>query len=168
MRLDWFADALDLGERWPGYGAMALRAVIVFVLVLAFVRFGARRFIAKLSSIDMLVAIMIGSISSRAITGNSTFGPAILSIAVLIALHWVFSAVCFHTPRVGPWLKGDARHLIKDSEPVDGAMSRSKITRRDLLEAARSNGIGRDLDDVQDAWLERDGSISVLGKKTKG
>ena len=164
MTLDWFAEALELGERWPGYVAMTLRAVIVFVLLLIFVRCGARRFLSKLSAIDMLVAIMIGSIGSRAITGNSTFGPSILSIAALIALHWAFSFASFHTSRLGFWLKGEAVQLVKDGKLATQAMSRCQITRRDLQEAARTSGVDDGLENVQDAWLERDGSISVIPK----
>lgn len=166
MTFDWLTHALELGESRLGYTAMSLRALIVFVLILAFIRCGARRFLSKLSAIDMLVSIMIGSIGSRAITGNSAFGPSLLSIAVLIALHWIFSFISFHTSDVSPWLKGEACRLVKDGELVPDAMSSTKITKRDLLEAARSRGVGGGLEDVQDAWLERDGSISIVTKKS--
>ena len=101
MDVEWISDLLELENSNLGYRAMMFRAVIVFCAVLAIVRIGARRFISKLSAFDMLVAIMIGSIGSRAITGNSSFGPSLASIAGLVFMHWFFSFICYRTERFG-------------------------------------------------------------------
>lgn len=161
---EWYSDILELHETRPGYRAMTLRAIVVFISVLLIIRIGSRRFISKLSAFDMLVAIMIGSIGSRAITGNSAFGPSIASIAALVAFHWLFSLVCYWTDDLGLWLKGKACQLVKDGELQRKEMRRSGITRRDLHEALRSQGIAGDVDLIHEAWQERDGSISIIRK----
>lgn len=163
MNFEWFSDLLELGNRWPGYLAMSARTVVVFATVLLIVRVGSRRFISKLSAFDMLVAIMIGSIGSRAVTGNSSFGPSLLSIAMIVLLHWLFAVFCYYTD-FGRWLKGKPRQLVKDGKLQHHEMRVTNLTRRDIEEALRGHGIIGGAEEVQEAWQERDGSISVVPK----
>ena len=165
MEIEWWNQLLELEEQWLSYRAMALRAVIVFISVLIILRIGSRRFLSKLSPFDMLLAIIVGSIASRAITGNSAFGPSIASIAALVSLHWFFAFVSYRTDGFGSWLKGTSRHLVKAGQMQRDQMRRANITRRDLEECARSDGVPGGVEAIEDAWLERDGSISVIPKK---
>jgi uncharacterized membrane protein YcaP (DUF421 family) len=52
--------------------------------------------------------------------------------------------------------------LIKDGEPIDDRLQRTRLNVGDVLESARSTqGLER-LDQIKYAVLERDGSISVI------
>ncbi len=163
--IEWLSGLLELKEDWLSYRAMTLRAVIVFISALIILRIGSRRFLSKLSPFDVLLAIMVGSISSRAITGNSAFGPSILTIAVLVGLHWLLGFAAYHTDGLGTWLKGSPRHLVKAGEIQQPQMQKAHITKRELEECTRSTGVAGGIDAIEDAWLERDGSISVVPKK---
>ena len=48
---------------------MGLRAMIVYIIGVVLIRLGEKRFIGKFSAFDVIVAIMIGSVLSRAIRG---------------------------------------------------------------------------------------------------
>ncbi|HEY0336728.1 MAG TPA: hypothetical protein VGC70_05260, partial [Burkholderiales bacterium] len=54
---------------------MAIRAVVVYVVVLAITRSGHKRFLGKGTAFDVIIGILLGSIASRAITGNAAFFP---------------------------------------------------------------------------------------------
>src|SRR5215207_9867170 len=56
---------------------MALRAVIVYVVTVIIVRLGKKRFMGQGTAFDVILGIMLGSIVSRAITGNAPFFPAL-------------------------------------------------------------------------------------------
>jgi hypothetical protein len=56
---------------------MALRAVVVYVVTVIIVRLGKKRFMGKGTAFDVILGIMLGSIVSRAITGNAPFFPAL-------------------------------------------------------------------------------------------
>jgi uncharacterized membrane protein YcaP (DUF421 family) len=76
---------------------IALRAVIVFVIGLIIVRFAARRFMGRSSPFDFVVAVIIGSSMSRTITGNTPLLATLVSIAVVIALHWCVSILSLYS-----------------------------------------------------------------------
>src|ERR671929_718768 len=72
---------------------MALRAVVVYMVAVLIVRLGKKRFMGRATAFDVILGIMLGSIVSRAVTGNAPFFPALAASAVLVAMHWLFSSI---------------------------------------------------------------------------
>jgi uncharacterized membrane protein YcaP (DUF421 family) len=145
---------------------MSLRALIVFVLAVGLARLGSKRFMARNSAFDLILAIMLGSILSRAITGQSPFFPTLAAGATVIALHYAFAFLAFRFQRFGYLIKGRARLLVKDGEVDHEALRRHNIGEHDLTEALRMNGNTDSRERVEAAYLERGGEISVLLKKS--
>ena len=141
---------------------MSLRALIVFVVAIGMVRLGNKRFMGRSTALDVILVIVFGSILSRAITGNAPFFPALAASLTLVLLHWLLSALAFHSRRFGVLVKGHERTLIRDGEIQWDAMKGSHISEHDLHEALRINGKTSDLQEVKSAHLERNGDISVV------
>lgn len=143
---------------------MAMRAVVTFFVTVAVVRVGNKRLFGKGTAYDMVVAIMIGSVMSRAITGSgsgtmlATWGAGL----TLIALHWLLSWVSFHVDSFGPIIKGHEVQLVKDGEILEAGMRATGTTRRDLDRALREDGNAPDVSGIRMAYMERDGRISVV------
>lgn len=165
-------DLVDLWERALAVGSestqisapqMAMRAVLIYVTVLAFIRVAKKRFLGRASAFDVVVGIMIGSIASRAITGNAPMLPSMAACAAIIAVHWLFSAVAVRSHGFGALIKGSSSVMVEDGAPDSKAMRSAHMTDRDLGEALRQQGV-EDLDQVKEARLERDGSVSVIKK----
>ncbi|HLL58572.1 MAG TPA: hypothetical protein VK391_01610, partial [Allosphingosinicella sp.] len=110
------AKDLDIGE-------MALRAAIIYTVTLAIVRLGKKRFMGSGTAFDMIVGIMLGSMASRALTGNAPMVPTMVGAAVLVFMHWLFSAIALRSHGFGVLIKGHPRVLVRDGE-IDEAMMR--------------------------------------------
>ena len=166
MESIWATIALALGldaeelNLWQ----MSLRAVIVYVLGVVLIRLGDKRFIGKFSAFDVLMAIMIGSVLSRAITNPEAFFAKLAAAGVLVALHAAFAALAFHTDWFGSLVKGTSRKLVIDGEIQWDAMRRAYISENDLMGALRENAGTADLSKVKEARLERSGNIVAILK----
>lgn len=162
---------MDLFDMLLGLGAekdltalqMGGRALVVYVVTLAIIRLGKKRFMGRATAFDVIVGIVLGSIASRAITGNAPMVPALTAAAVVMALHWGFSAMAVRWEFFGKVIKGRSRLLIKDGEVDEDELCAAHMTRRDLLVAVREQGVS-EVSQVSEARLERDGSVSVLGR----
>jgi len=157
--LNW---ALGLDAERLSVSQMALRATVVYPIGIAFVRAADKRFIGKFSAFDVILGVMIGSILSRAITGNSPFLPTLAAALALLFLHYLFAALSFHLDWFGNLVKGHTRTLVMDGMIQWDAMRQSHISERDLMGALRENGGTEDLSEVRLARLERSGNISVI------
>jgi len=140
---------------------MALRAAVVYVVTVAVVRLAKKRFMGRATAFDVILGIMLGSIVSRAITGNAPFFPALAASAVLIAMHWLFSLVAYHWHGFGVAVKGQPRTLVRDGRPDRDQMRRAHVTEHDLHEDLRGEGL-EGTDKVKEARLERSGKVSVV------
>jgi uncharacterized membrane protein YcaP (DUF421 family) len=144
---------------------MALRAVIVFAFTLAVVRLGSKRFLGKASAFDVIVAIMLGSIMSRGITGGNPFIPVLVAGAVLVGLHWLLASLAAHTTWAGSFIKGERTLLIEGGSVREDAVQRSGLSHEDLRQAIREEIRSTDIAAVELAYLERDGTISIIPSK---
>jgi uncharacterized membrane protein YcaP (DUF421 family) len=103
---------------------------------------------------------------SRAIAGSAPFVPTLVASAVLLALHWLFSAGAVRWHRFGVAIKGRTRVLINDGRIDAEALRAAHMSDRDLWEDLRSKSIA-DLNEVAQARLERSGNLSVIKAKRK-
>jgi uncharacterized membrane protein YcaP (DUF421 family) len=160
-------ELLDLGSdrEAPAAVAMALRTAVVYAFTLVLVRLGSRRLLAKPSAFDLIVAIMVGSIMSRAINGEAPFAPTLVAGAVLLFMHWAFAALALRMHWLSVALKGTRIALIRDGKVLPEGMRSASITDDDLAEALRLQVHDEDPASVAVAYMERSGAISVIPRK---
>ena len=148
------SSALDVGQ-------LCLRAAIVYLVMILFLRLAKKRSLGRATVFDAILVIIIGSVASRAITGNAPFVGALAAVLVLIAMHWLISLGARGWPRLGWLVKGQSDLLIKNGKVDRGELKRAHMTDDDLAEDLRQKGVG-DPADVKEARLERDGVLSVI------
>jgi len=146
-------------------GQMVLRAALVFAFAVTLARLGSTRFMARNSAFDLILAIMLGSVLSRAITGQSPIFPTLAAGAVLVGMHAAFAWLASRWDRFGYLIKGHARLLAEDGKLIPGALKRNNVGENDFKEALRIHGISTSVSEVKAAYLERNGEISILVKK---
>jgi uncharacterized membrane protein YcaP (DUF421 family) len=150
--------AEDLGIR-----EMAARAIYGYILLVGIVRIGHTRLLAGITPFDIVLGILLGSIASRAITGNAPYYPAIGACAVLVAMHALFAAIAFRSKAFSFLVKGRAKPIVRDGEPDPRMLRRTHTAGHDVAEALRLHGVTK-MEDVAEAHLERNGEISVVRK----
>jgi uncharacterized membrane protein YcaP (DUF421 family) len=159
-----FQTLLGLGSDVANVGAlqMALRTIIIYAFTLAIVRLGSKRFLGQASAFDTIVGIMIGSVMSRAINGSAPLFPTLVAGVVFIGMHWLLAVLSFHIHWFGPLVKGNPVLLIREGQTQEQGMQRGGITKHDLTEALRQHTKENDLATIKFAYLERNGSISII------
>jgi uncharacterized membrane protein YcaP (DUF421 family) len=145
---------------------MAIRAALVFLIALLLIRFSGRRAFGQRSPFDNVITILLGAILSRSVVKSdvSFFAP-IAAAAVIAMLHRVFSWISFYSDLFGRIVKGDEKILFKDGKRNEKNMRHTFITEKDLLEGIRREGNVEDESKIKEAWVERDGGISVIKKE---
>jgi uncharacterized membrane protein YcaP (DUF421 family) len=158
---------LSLDANELGFRHMALRSVIVFVFAVMLARLGARRFLAHNAGFDIMVAIILGSVLSRGINGQSAFFPTLGASAVLVALHAVMASMAFRWHGFSQLVKGRPTVLLKDGKIDRRGLAQCKITDHDLEENLRLHGNTCDPSKIAEARLERNGEVSVVKKEAE-
>jgi uncharacterized membrane protein YcaP (DUF421 family) len=154
---------LSLKSEQLGFGHMAARALLMYVILIWVVRSAKKRFLGEATAFDMILVIVLGSIAARGLTGGAPYFPCVLAMLVLIAMHWLMS----YTARDWAWfsglIKGHSTRVIKDGRVDHQALRRAHMSRDDLDEDLRQEGVD-DISRVAEARLERSGHLSVIKK----
>ena len=144
---------------------MAFRTILIYAATLAIVRVGSKRFLSQATAFDAIVAIMLGSIMSRAINGSAPFLPTLAAGIILVGLHWLIAAIAYSSDWFGTLVKGNPVLLIKDGDVQEKGLRETSVSAKDLEEALRIESHVTKPEGVQLAYLERNGGISVIPSK---
>ena len=139
------------------------RAIVVFIVLIVYVRIGKKRFLSSATAFDAILVIIIGSIASRAISGTAPFVASLAATLVLILFHWFISLIASGSKRFSGLVKGHDTLIIKDGTVNDRALRDAHMSVDDLCEDLRQNGI-ESPSQVKEARLERSGELSVIRK----
>jgi uncharacterized membrane protein YcaP (DUF421 family) len=145
---------------------MGLRALLIFLIALVLIRFTGRRSFGQRSPFDNVITILLGAVLSRSVVQSdvSFWGP-VMAALVLAVLHRTFSWLSTKSDTFGRIVKGDEKILYKEGKTFHKNMRHTFITQKDLREGIRREGNVEDETKIKEAWVERDGSITVVKKE---
>ena len=144
---------------------MGLRAAVVYLLWLAAVRFADNRLLGRYSPFDVVLAVILGAVLGRAINGSTPFFETLIAGAVLVGMHWILTILSAHSHAFGKLVKGRERLLVRNGEVQQVEMRKNHLSDRDLIEMIRLKGNVADARSVAEAYLERNGEISVIPQR---
>ncbi len=147
----------------PWWELIVRSAVIYFALIVALRLFGKRQ-IGQFTIFDLVLILLVANAVQPAMTGpdNSLLGGLII-IGSLVAVDGVVGLARARVPIVNQLLEPRPTVLAEDGAWQSKAMEEQDVTLEDGEMALREHGIG-DIEDVELAVLEADGSISVVPK----
>jgi uncharacterized membrane protein YcaP (DUF421 family) len=143
---------------------LCVRAVILFVVGIAYIRIAGRRTFSHASPLDIVVALIVGSNLSRAMTGKAPFWPTLGATLLLVVLHRVFVMLTIRWNWLAKIMKCEPVVLVRDGVRDRAAMTRHGIGEVDLLEGLRLEN-AEHIEDVHLATLENSGKISVVHRE---
>jgi uncharacterized membrane protein YcaP (DUF421 family) len=139
---------------------MIIRGLFLFLYGVLLVRMAGPRIFGGAAVLDLMLAVIIGSNLSRALTATAPLFPTVAATAAIVFAHWLLARLAVRYQFVSWLVKGRRVRLVRCGEVDWNAMRSNAIGRGDLLDAAREAGIHA-LDEIDDAYLKRNGKIIV-------
>ena len=143
-------------------GISFVRTIILYIFVVAAVRFMGKRQIGELQPSELVVAILISELA--AIPMQETGIPLVsgaIPILTLIACEIILSSITLASMRMRRLITGKPSVLISNGVIDQQEMRRLRFTLDDLMEELRISGY-MSVDEVAFAVLETNGKLSVF------
>jgi uncharacterized membrane protein YcaP (DUF421 family) len=141
---------------------IALRAAVVFVLLLLVTRVVGRRELSSMEPFDLILLVVIGDLIQQGVTQSDySLTGTLVVVSVIAVLTVLTSWVSFRMPRVRSILDGEPIVLVEHGRVIERNLRRERMTHAELAAEARLQQIG-DLDRVRLAVLETSGSVSFI------
>ena len=141
---------------------IVLRASVVFLFLLVFMRGLRRRTLGEMSPLQMIVIIVIGDLVQQGVTQEDYSLTGVL-LAVGTFGFWVTALdfITWRSQRVRRLVEGVPLVIIEDGRPVEKTLRLEQIPWEEVLEAARQEGID-DVSTVRLGVLEVNGKMSFI------
>lgn len=141
---------------------VALRAIVVFALLLVITRAVGRRELGSMEPFDLILLVVIGDLIQQGVTQSDySLTGTLIVLGVIATLTVLTSYVSFRVPRLRTMLEGEPIVLIEHGQIIQRNLRRERMTHDELAAEARLQQIA-DLARVRLAVLETSGRISFI------
>ena len=149
-------------DSWQALLRVLVVGVLAYAAVIAIVRVGGKRTLAKMNAFDLVVTVALGSILATIILSKDVaLLEGVLALALLALLQFVIAWASLRFDWVKRVAKAEPRLLLRDGVIDEAALRDERVTRDELLAAVRGGGYGG-VEAIAAVVLETDGSFSVI------
>lgn len=154
----------DLTTAW---WEIVLRAAGVYLTLLLLIRLSGRRTIGQFTSFDLLVVMLLSEAVSNALTGgDQSITAGLIAAFTLISMNAVIARLTASFTRLQIMMEGEPVLVGKDGRILHKVLLQQHVPPADVEQALREADC--ELQDMRCAFLEADGSISILRKDPEG
>lgn len=144
-----------------------LRSILIYIFVVTAVRIMGKRQIGELKPHELVITILISSVATVPLQENSIpLANTVLPIMVFVSFEIIESALSMKSFKFRDFVQGKPIIIIKDGKLQQNAMTKLRFTMDDLIDALRQENVF-DINDVENAVVETNGSLSVQLKAEK-
>lgn len=139
-----------------------IRATFAYWLLLVILRMLGRRSASQLSPFELLVLFMLGGITIQAVVADDrSVVNAVAAVFTIAANHMLVSVFKERHEGFRKLVDGTPVVVATDGKLDRRLLSGLRMLEEDIMAAARQSGL-RDLQEVQLAVVERDGTVSIF------
>jgi uncharacterized membrane protein YcaP (DUF421 family) len=148
-------------------GIVAFRTIVVYAALLLGLRVFGKRELGQMTSFDLVVILVVSNAVQNAMVGPDTsLTGGLVAAATLLAANWIVDRLDLRSIWLHQELVGQPSLLIDRGRFIDDHLRREGVSRDEVMQALREHGVA-DLEQVQMAILEVDGTISVVPAEAK-
>ncbi len=142
--------------------AIALRAAIIYIIVLIGIRLTGKREVGQMTPFDLVLLVLIANAVQNAMVGPDTsVTGGLVAAGTLLMANALVSYLVWRYKKVRKLVEGTPTLLIHSGKIIKRNLAKEKVPTEALHQALREHGIEK-IEEVKLAVLEIDGSISVL------
>ena len=146
---------------------MILRGSIMYLVLFVLLRVILKRQAGTLGMTDLLLVTLLADASQNAMAGEHHSVPdGIVLVSTLIFWNYFLDWLSFRSPLFRRLIEPAPLLLVRDGQMLRRNMRRELISEEELMSQVREQGVD-DLSKVKQAFMERDGRISVIEEEQK-
>ena len=142
---------------------LVVRAAVVYFSLLLMVRISGKRTVGQFTPFDLLVVMLLSESVSAALSGgDNSLGAGLILAATLIFLNLGIAFATARSERLQGVIEGRPQLIGRDGTVFKDKLQANHMAMSDLEQALREADC--EVKDMRCAFLEADGTISILKK----
>ncbi len=143
-----------------------IRGSAVYWFLFLVFRLVLRRDVGAIGVADVLLLVLIADAAQNAMAADyHSITDGIILVSTIIGWNLAIDWFAYHVPAVRRLAQPPELLLVRNGNILHRNLKRELMTSDDLMGKLRERGI-EDLDEVRAAYMEGDGTISVIRRRT--
>ena len=139
-----------------------VRGSLLYLALFTLIRVVVRRRMGSLAPSDLLVLVLLSDAAQNGMTGQyNSVSDGVVLCATIIFWATAFDWLGFRFAWFRRLLEPEPLELVEGGRFLHANMKREMLGEKDVLSLLRENGV-KDVQEVERAYLEPDGKVSVL------
>ncbi|WP_026463954.1 DUF421 domain-containing protein [Adhaeribacter aquaticus] len=135
---------------------------LTYIGLIIILRITGKRTLTQMNAFDFIVTVALGStLATATLSKDTPLAEGLTGLGLLILLQFLVSWLYVRVPFFSRLIKSEPRLLFYQGEFKSKAMQHERITREELLQAARNQGI-LSLSQIEAIVLETNGKFSII------
>ncbi len=141
---------------------IVVRGSLTYIVLFVLLRSILKRVAGTVGMADLLMIVLIADAAQNALADDYTsITDGLFLVATIIFWNYAFDWLGYRFERFQRFFRPPALPLVKNGRMLRSNMRRELITEDELMSQIREQGVAS-LDDVEVAFMEGDGRISVV------
>ena len=158
LNIDWaelFVPNLPIMET-------VIRGTLVYWFLFLVFRLVIKRDIGSIAVTDLVVVVIIADAAQNAMAADyKSITDGLILIGTIVFWNFLFDWAAYRFRWIDRFMAPAALKLIKDGRILHRNLRREFLTEEELMRKVRESGV-EDLSQIQSAYMEGDGTISVI------
>lgn len=149
-------------DTWLGLVRVLVVGTLAYLALVMLLRVSGKRTLSKMNAFDFIVTVALGStLATVLLSKDVALAEGIAAFALLVGAQYLITYVSVRSSVVKRLVKSEPSLLFYDGDFLADAMRRERVTREEVLAAARQQG-KPSLEQIGAVVLETDGTFSIL------
>lgn len=141
---------------------LILRGTLVYLVLFILLRVVQKRQAGAVGITDLLLLVLLADATQNGMAGSYvSVTEAVILVSTITFWNYLFNWLGMRYPWFQRLIYPPPLLLVKEGRMLSYNMRRELITRDELMSQLRQQGL-KDVEEVQEAYMESDGSISVI------
>lgn len=139
-----------------------IRGTLVYWFLFLIFRLIIKRDVGSVAVSDIVVVVIIADAAQNAMAADyKSVTDGLMLISTIVLWKFLIDWAAYRFPWIERFLASKALELVKDGRILHRNLRREFLTEVELMRKVRESGIA-DLSQIQAAYMEGDGTISVI------
>ena len=144
---------------------LMIRGSLIYLFLFVVFRLILRRDVGSVAMADVLVLVLVADAAQNGMAGEyRSVTDAIVLLSTIIGWNVLFDWLTFRSPALRRLLEARELLLVSDGRYIHRNLRREFLSIEDVQSKLREHGVDN-VSAVKAAYMENDGSISVIKKK---
>lgn len=147
---------------------LVVRGTLVYLFLFAVFRTVLQRDIGAVGMADVLLLVLVADAAQNAMAAEyKSVTDGIVLVSTILGWNLLVDYLCYRYPRVRRLLQSRELCLVRNGRILRRNLRRELLSVDELRAKLREHGIS-DLAEVREAYMESDGSVSVIRRDAGG